>query len=173
MELSTAVLLIKDGVDVVAPQAWADLGAGKGTFTNALSTVLESGKIIAVDKDRIALKTIRVTNPAVQLELVPGDLLDVKLDDGSLDGILMANSMHYVRDKVSLLRRLAVALKKSGRIVIVEYDMDTRNAYVPYPVSFSSLEKIAEEAGFRTCVKLGSAPSVYQRAGMYSAVLVL
>lgn len=176
MELSTAVSLIKDGVHKVpgvpgaASATWADLGAGKGTFTGALSTLLGSGKIIAVDRDEGALKKIRIDNPAVKLELLRSDLMEVEFPKGSLDGILMANSIHYIKDKVACFRRLVAALKPGGRIVVVEYNMDTANPYVPYPVSFSSLGKIAEEVGLG-CVKLASAASVYQRAGMYSAML--
>src|SRR5688500_3903501 len=106
MQLSTAVNLIKDGVENTAPQNWADLGAGRGLFTGALSTLLESGKIIAVDKDEAALKTIRIDNTAVKLELLRTDLLEVGFTNGSLDGILMANSIHYIKDKVGYLQRL-------------------------------------------------------------------
>lgn len=172
MELSTAVLLIKDGVGAGAPQSWADLGAGKGTFTNALSTVLKSGKIVAVDKDERALRSIRLDNASVKLELLSRDLLDLELEEGALDGILMANSIHYVKDKVPYLKKIMGALKRpGGRIVVVEYDMDAPNPYVPYPVSFSSLRTISERVGFGSCVKMEVVPSVYQRAGIYSALL--
>lgn len=106
MELSTAVSLIKDGVGADASQYWADLGAGKGTFTTALSTLLKSGKIVAVDKDKAALKSIKLANASVQLDLMVNDLLDVKVESESLDGILMANSIHYVRDKVAVFKTL-------------------------------------------------------------------
>lgn len=51
--------------------------------------------------------------------------------------------------------------------------MDTPNPYVPYPVSFSVLEKISKEVGVASCVRLATVPSVYQRAGMYSALIRL
>jgi ubiquinone/menaquinone biosynthesis C-methylase UbiE len=171
MELSTAVNLIKGGVAKTTSQTWADLGAGEGLFSEALSTLLPSGKIIAVDKDHVALKKIHLGNPAIVLELRKSDLVEVEFPGASLDGILMANSIHYVKDKVACVQRLVAALRPGGRIIVVEYDMDTANRYVPYPVSFSSLELIAKWAGLGSCVKLAAAASVYQRAGMYSAML--
>lgn len=171
VELSTAISLIKDGVGDGAPQTWADLGAGRGLFTTAMSTLLPSGKIIAVDKDGAALKKIKIDNPGVALELLRSDLLEVEIARASLDGILMANSIHYIKDKVAYFRKLVSMLKSEGRIIVVEYDMDTSNAYVPYPVSFSSLEEVSERGGFGSCVRLADAASVYQKAGMYSALL--
>lgn len=173
MDLTTAVSLIRDGVTDGTPQTWADLGAGKGMFSEGLASVLASGRIIAVDKDQVALRTIALENPSVTLELVVGDISQTTFPDGSLDGIVMANSIHYIRDKGDCLRRLTPALKATGRIIVIEYDMDTPNPYVPYPVSFASLQGVAKRAGFGRCVRLAAARSVYQKRGIYSALMTL
>lgn len=170
MDLSTAILLIKEGVDDVGSQTWADLGAGKGLFSEALGILVGSGKVVAVDKDAGALRTIRIRNPEIELELLREDLMNVEFPEGSMDGILMANSIHYISEKEGFLRKLVPALKSTGRIIIVEYDMDESNPYVPYPVSFSSLGLLAGRIGL-SCEKLAASGSVYQRAGMYSAKL--
>jgi hypothetical protein len=65
-----------------------------------------------------------------------------------LDGIVAANAIHFVRDRVALLRRWCAYLKPSGRFILVEYDTDDGNRWVPYPVSFAALPALARAAGF-------------------------
>src|SRR5437764_4796954 len=47
------------------------------------------------------------------------------------------------RDKRELLPRLLVAIRPRGRFVLVEYDVDQGNPWVPYPVSFEAWRAMA------------------------------
>lgn len=77
---------------------WADLGAGEGNFTRALGEVLgPEARITAVDKDARALRSI-----GGAFETRVADFTK-PLDLHDLDGVLMANSLHYVRDKQPVL----------------------------------------------------------------------
>jgi SAM-dependent methyltransferase len=87
-----------------------------------------------------------------------------------LDGILMANSLHFVESQREFLSRCGASLAPPGRFLIVEYDTDTANPWVPHPVSLASLSRLAGEVGFRRVQKLGSRRSRYQRAPMYAAL---
>src|SRR5512133_3332622 len=111
-----------DHVDLLRPAhlpsggAWADFGAGSGAFTLALRELIgPEAQIYAVDKDQAALNelernyTARFGN-AVNLHLLSGDF-SRPLDLPRLDGVLMANSMHYTVDKLKLLRHVASFLK--------------------------------------------------------------
>jgi hypothetical protein len=51
------------------------------------------------------------------------------------------------------------------RIVIVKYDTNKANAWVPYPVSRARLAELFSGYAFRS---LGSRPSRYQRARLYA-----
>jgi hypothetical protein len=53
------------------------------------------------------------------------------LDLWLLDGILMANLLHFVRDQTGLLRRVAAHLCPTGRFLIVEYEQPTPIPWVP------------------------------------------
>ena len=46
------------------------------------------------------------------------------------------------------LRRSADALTPDGRFVLVEYDAEHGNPYVPYPISFKRWQRVAVAAGF-------------------------
>jgi 2-polyprenyl-3-methyl-5-hydroxy-6-metoxy-1,4-benzoquinol methylase len=173
MELHIAIGLIENGVEQSSsPQVWADLGAGNGLFTRALSTLLSNGSVIhAIDKDGKALKSIDLHNKDVKLNTLELDFTSKTIPLESLDGIIMANALHYVADGMTFVSMLKNMLKPSGRLVIIEYDSTTSNQWVPYPVSFKMLQNFAHEAGFSSVIKLGSQNSIYSEALIYSAIL--
>jgi hypothetical protein len=57
------------------------------------------------------------------------------------------------------------------RFVIVEYDLDKANRWVPYPVSRVRLTSLFIEAGYSSIKMLCSRPSVYRRAPLYAALI--
>ena len=66
-----------------------------------------------------------------------------------LDGLVAANSLHFVaRDRqVEAIRGLAAHLRPGGAFVVVEYDADRGNPWVPNPFSAGSWETLAAAAG--------------------------
>jgi ubiquinone/menaquinone biosynthesis C-methylase UbiE len=172
MELSTAITLIKKGViDSKAGQVWADLGAGTGLFTKALSALLPNGSTIyAIDRDSKAISGIVISTGQVILKKIAMDFVHDQLKTEHLDGILMANALHFVREKSSFLKKVKQTLKASGKIIIIEYNREHSNAWVPYPISYQSLEHLAHDVGAEV-EKIGSTPSKYQEANIYSALL--
>jgi len=168
MDLQTAVGLIEKGVDSKNTQAWADLGAGDGLFTKALSKALPRGSsIVAIDKNSSSLSKIQV-EPGIQLQTKALDFVATALALNDLDGILMANSLHYVKDQAKFLSDLKKHLKPSGRFIIVEYNTDRWNQWVPYAISFETLQSL--NAG--DTIKLADAPSAYHKEGMYAAQIL-
>ena len=55
-----------------------------------------------------------------------------------LDGLLMANSLHFASSRDAALAALLPALRPDGHFVLVEYDVDRGNAWVPYPISWET-----------------------------------
>ncbi len=174
MDHADHVRLIRDGV-VGAGPAWADLGSGRGAFTFALADILgPSGSIVSIDRDAGALREqageLRRHFPYVTVEERVADFT-APLDLGPLDGIVMANSIHFVRDKASVLAGVRAALREGGRLVLVEYDADHGNHWVPFPMTFETWRRTAEGAGFRETRRLASIPSRFL-GSIYSAVSV-
>lgn len=171
MELSEATSLIQnDHFAQPGATEWADLGCGSGLFTYALAQLLDAGSgVYAVDKDPVRLQSL--PNPRrIDIRPFQLDFVAAPLPWHDLDGILMANSLHYVSDKKVLIRQLSHHLKPGVNFLIVEYDTDKPvPQWVPYPVSFRSLRALFARLGFNIVEKLGERPSAYGRANMYAA----
>ena len=153
---------------------WADIGAGEGAFTLALADLLgPGGRIVAVDRDGRALRAneaaVRSRFPNVEFTTLTADLTGpLALPD--LDGLVAANSLHYVpRDRqVAVIRTLASHLRPGGRFVVVEYDADRGNPWVPHPFSMASWERLAALAGLVDTRRIGRVPSRFLDA-IYAA----
>jgi ubiquinone/menaquinone biosynthesis C-methylase UbiE len=151
---------------------WADLGAGSGAFTLALAELLGAGATIhAVDRDRGALSALSAAMhsqfAATTLTTHVADFTQ-PLDMPPLDGIVMANSLHFVRDKQPVIASLRTLLKTEGRLIVVEYDSDKGNQWVPYPFTYPMWQRLASEAGFAHSTLLATHPSSWMRQ-FYSA----
>jgi ubiquinone/menaquinone biosynthesis C-methylase UbiE len=166
--LKSAIQLIEAGISRVHQSAWADLGCGDGLFTRALASLLEQqSEIYAVDVNKVALAKIQGVE-GIHIKKVVANFERDELPFLQLDGILMANSLHFVEDKESFIKRAESWLSRDGSFVIVEYDMDTPNRWVPYPVSYESCAKLFLSLGWKL-EKVGSEKSRYDKSGMYAA----
>lgn len=155
------VALLRQGVP--GPGVWADLGSGDGAFTLALAELLGPGGVIhAVDRDGGALRRLAAAlaadAPRVSVHTHTADFTQ-PLPLPPLDGIVMANSLHFVRDKLPLLRRLRGYLAEHGRFLLVEYDTDRGNRWVPYPLAYPTWQQLAAQAGFNHTTLLATHPS--------------
>ena len=169
------VRLIAHGMAPDSGGVWADFGAGSGAFTLALRDLAgPDAEIIAVDRDRGSLRALHAEMqrrfPDTHLESLAADFA-ADLELPPLDGILTANAIHYVpwREQEPLLRRWRTYLNPDARLIVVEYDADSGNRWVPYPVSFPSLGPLAEAAGFTEPILLGTVPSRFL-GRMYAAL---
>lgn len=167
MTLHEALALIEKAVPLLPrpgqAQNWADLGCGSGLFTTAIARLLPAGSTVyGVD-----------TNPTLphSSSIIPlkADFKKESLPLNDLDGILMANSLHYVKEKTAIIQKLRGYMQPDAPFIIVEYDTDVPvPRWVPYPLSYAYLSKL-----FPHVQKLGERPSVYGRANIYAAIAVI
>ena len=104
------VALIRAGVEGAGPR-WLELGAGDGEFTLALADVLGvGGDITALDRDRRALGhlegRLHVSFPATRVVTRTLDFTR-ELPAGAFDGVLAANSLHFVADLDAILAAIS------------------------------------------------------------------
>jgi SAM-dependent methyltransferase len=171
MKISDAVEMIRDSVGVSAG-VWADLGAGTGTFTRALTEVLRPGSTVyAVDDDARAVRALRelsssrsgsVLVTAVKADFTrPLELPGLVRAGAELDGILLANALHFVRDAERVLSNLVKQLRPGGRVIVIEYDRRAASQWVPYPIAASRWPQLAESAGLTDAAITATRPSSY------------
>src|SRR6185436_2695430 len=152
---------------------WADFGAGSGAFSLALRELIGlHATIYAVDKDRSALNELVKAHRAEfgtsqNVHTMRADFAGA-LSLPPLDGIVMANSLHFFRDKEKVLHHVRSFLKMNGVLLLVEYNVDSGNMWVPYPLSFETYRSLAPRAGFSEPSLLATAPSRFLRE-FYSA----
>ncbi len=174
MDHADHVALLRAGVlPGPGPVTWADIGSGRGAFTLALADLLGAGavgtgtpgggaRLISIDRDGGALadqaRAIAERFPQAKVDYIRADFTR-PLDLPPLDGLLMANSLHFVRDKVPVLERLVGHLRPGGRFLLVEYDADRGNPWVPHPLSYRTWEQLAGRVGLGGTHLTGRVPS--------------
>src|SRR6266542_786592 len=149
----------KDHVNLLRPATipaggtWADFGARVGAVTLALSELVGlKAEIYAVDKDRAGFSKLEQSHRALfgtsqNIHPVRADFAGA-LSLPPLDGIIMANSLHYFKDKEKVLRHVRSFLKLNGTLLLVEYNVDSGNMWVPHPLSFETYKDLTPRAGF-------------------------
>jgi SAM-dependent methyltransferase len=172
------VELIRAGVGTrpgAAPlRRWLEVGAGEGAFTLALADLLGPGaEITAVDRDAVALRRLAgemtARFPAARLTTLTADFdRPFPLPGPPCDGLLAANALHFVRDPAAVIAALLPLLRPAARVVVVEYDADRGNPWVPHPFSFRTWQRIAGDAGLVGTREIGRVPSRFLGA-IYAA----
>ncbi len=145
---------------------WADFGSGRGAFTLALAELIgPQGHIYSIDKDEIALREQERLTQARFPERQPGMTHYIiadftrRQDLPALDGEVMANALHFHKDKLAILQLVRSYLRPGGRFLLVEYNIDRGNVWVPHPLSYPTWEGLASRAGFTYTRLLASRPS--------------
>jgi ubiquinone/menaquinone biosynthesis C-methylase UbiE len=152
---------------------WADLGSGEGAFTLALRDLVgPEGVIYSVDKNigslHLQQSAFEEQFPVSTITYLDKDFTH-ELQLPQLDGLIMANSLHYIKNKIPLLQNILSFLKPHGKFILVEYNVDSGNIWVPHPISFESFVKLAKELPLSEPQLLHTIPSGFLKE-IYSAI---
>jgi SAM-dependent methyltransferase len=181
MNHSDHVNLLKNGIlprDANGPgPVWADIGSGQGAFTLALADLLgPGGRIHSVDRDGRALGVqkglLQSRFPGTKVDFHQADFTR-PLDLPQLDGLVMANALHFVADnrKAEVVSLLKGYLRPGGHFILVEYNVDRGNLWVPHPLTNQTWTVLADRCGFSSTRLLATRPSSFLRE-FYAALSV-
>lgn len=120
-----------------------------------------------MDRERRALASIEPSQHDVSIVTHAGDFTALPWPFANVDGILMANSLHYVDEPLEFLRRCLSAMRRQ-RLLLVEYDTERANRWVPHPISKVRAVQLFVAAGLSSVVALGTTSSVYRDADIYA-----
>jgi len=152
---------------------WADFGSGTGAFTLALAELIgPSGVLHSIERDEYAVRQQqRAFHDRFPDRRVHYHMADFTrpIDLQGLDGLVIANALHFYREPLSIVQGLKAHLKPSGQFIVVEYNVEQGNTAVPYPISFERWSDLAEAAGFTHTQLLATRPSRFLKE-IYSAV---
>lgn len=148
-----------------------DLGTGTGYFLPHLSRAVgPDGRVLALD---VSEKMLEYVDSEMRPEL-PHDHLETRLverdDPGlepeSVDHILMVNTWHHVKDRVTYAEKLYAGLEPGGSFVDVDYTMETDRG-PPKKIRLTPDEVVEEleSAGFEAEVLEESLPEQYVVVG--------
>jgi SAM-dependent methyltransferase len=167
------VALLSGGVPAGAGGVWADLGSGRGAFTLALAELLGPGGVIySVDRDAAALRdqerAMRARFPDTAVHYRVADFTR-PLPLPRLDGVVLANALHFVPAPEPAIEQLREYLRPGGRVVLVEYDAEHGNPWVPHPISRRRWTELARASGLVGARPLAGRPSRFL-GEIYSAI---
>jgi SAM-dependent methyltransferase len=173
MDHADHLFLLKDGIQ--SPSGiWAEFGSGAGAFTLALVELTQpSALIYSVDRDMQALNRQaivireRFNTRENGIIFLHADYT-TSLELPTLDGVLMANSLHFQKNKLPVLQKIYGYLRPGGCMILVEYNSDRGNHWVPFPLSFDTWNYLASQAGFQDTRLLAKVPSSFM-GEIYSA----
>jgi hypothetical protein len=105
-------------------------------------------------------REVRQRFPTTRLQTLVADFTR-PLGLPPLDGVVLANSLHFVsdRDKGPTLELLRAALQPGGRLLLVEYNAERGNRWVPHPLTYRKWAALAAAHGFVDTRLLARRPS--------------
>lgn len=131
----------------------ADIGAGTGYFSVRLARAVPEGKVFAVDIEPDMVRYLSERSEREGLD----NLVAMRADAGApelpepVDVVFSCNVYHHIAERPTYFRQLRDALVPGGRLVIVDFRADARDAPGPppeYRVAASEAIAELEQAGF-------------------------
>ena len=132
----------------------ADIGCGPGYLTIPLGKYLFDGKVFAIDVQKEMLDATQEALDAINLtnvEVMKSTERKLPLEDQSLDGALAAFVLQEATSPVSLLKEAWRCLKKSGWLVILEWDKRemAEGPPVKQRIDIDEMRAMTDKIGFR------------------------
>jgi ubiquinone/menaquinone biosynthesis C-methylase UbiE len=133
----------------------ADIGCGNGYFAiPALKIVGPAGRVYAVDTSDEMLEQLRQRLSETQFQniiITRGGEHDPGLEDESITFVLMSNVLHEIEDRVLFLKRIKKALKRGGKLAVIDWQKKQTSLGPPVEHRLDSeyVAQLLQERGFQ------------------------
>jgi precorrin-6B methylase 2 len=137
---------VVNALDLKPNDVVADIGAGTGYFSFRMAKKLPLGKVLAVDIQPEMLDMVEFLqqeNHISNVETVLGTVIDPNLPLESVDVALMVDAYHEFSHPYEMMQGVVKALKKGGRVVLVEYRRE--NPFIPIKALHKMTQKQARK----------------------------
>ena len=144
---------IVEAADIPAGSRVAEIGCGTGWFTFEIAkAVRPRGMVYALDMQPAMLQILRARREWERILTLPCRENEFELDNGEVDFIFHANTLHECENPDVHLQETARVLKDGGRIALIEWHQ-TDDESQPGPpnaqrIEKSEAEKLITAAGF-------------------------
>ena len=139
---------------IVSHHIIADIGCGPGLFTVPIAKMVFDGRVYALDVQQEMLDAVRESVRKVNLanvEVMKSQERKLPLEDESLDGVLAAFVLQEASSPRTLLKEAMRCLRKSGWLVVMEWDKREMDEGPPESqrIDIDEMQTMMEKVGFR------------------------
>ena len=153
---------VLDVLDLKKGQTVCDFGAGNGYFSLRMASRVagDGGKVLCVDIQPQMLELLRRRAKArkvTNIEPILCTETDPKLPPNSLDLLIMVDVYHEISNPVPVMAGIHKAMKKDGRVVLVEYRGEDPSIPIK-PLHRTTVQQMGSEldaVGFRFVANKG------------------
>ncbi|HEX2652843.1 MAG TPA: metalloregulator ArsR/SmtB family transcription factor [Xanthobacteraceae bacterium] len=122
-------------------QSLLDLGTGTGRILEMFGGQIERGLGIDLSLDMLSIARARLERAGFKhCSVRQGDIYDVAVPRGSFDVVVVHQVLHYLDDGARAIREAARVLKRSGRLLVVDF--------APHDLEFLREEHAHRRLGF-------------------------
>jgi len=123
---------ITKALNITPDMKVADIGAGTGLFTRRFAKLLgKQGRVYAIDISKTFVEHILEQAKQSGLNNVVGIVntdKDIKLTNDILDLAFVCDTYHHFEYPRAMLKSIYQALKKNGRLVVIDYRKDPKTS---------------------------------------------
>jgi len=142
-------------LDIRKGSVVADIGAGVGYHAWRLAEIVgPSGRVIAEDIQDGMIQLMKANIEQRKLrnvEVVLGDAANPRLPANAVDLVLMVDVYHEFSEPIAMMKQIRNALKKDGRVVLVEFRKEDPNVPIQplHKMSVQDVRAELEPLGFK------------------------
>lgn len=153
-EKESSLRYLADSLNIKDDSRIVVMGTGSDVLTLSTAPRVMKGKVYALSTDAAELRKVdkaRQDHKFSNIDLRLASATDTRLDPNSIDTIVLVDVYHQFSPPQEIMSSFTKALKSRGRLYVVEYRVDEKNAGLkgPYKMTEEQIKKEIEAAGLR------------------------